>query len=289
MVAHYKDTHQISIRKACNYLNISYSAYYYKARIGEDDAYIEHELSTLAEQNPRWGFWMMRYRLKNKGFKGNHKKIYRIYTSMGLNLRSKRKKRLPTRVKEPLVRPIYPNVTWSMDFMSDSLESGKKVRTLNIIDDFNREILAVRIEKSLPSEKVISTLKEVMEWRGKPDKIRVDNGPEFIAEKLQEWLKTEEIELHFIEPGKPTQNSLIERFNRTFRSELLNAYLFGSIKEMRNYAENWMWSYNNERPHSSLLHLSPRDFLLKYGKISSSNPADFPTFQQSFYTNNNIV
>ena len=128
-----------------------------------------------------------------------------------------------------------------------------------------------------------------MEWRGKPDKIRVDNGPEFIAEKLKIWCRTKEIELFFIQPGKPTQNSLVERFNRTFRSEFLDVYLFESIKEMRNHAEVWMWMYNNERPHSALQYLTPRDFLLKYGKISQTNPADFPTFQQNFYNINNRI
>ncbi|NOJ76747.1 DDE-type integrase/transposase/recombinase, partial [Empedobacter stercoris] len=111
------------------------------------------------------------------------------------------KKRLPARIKEPLLRPIYPNVTWSMDFMHDSLENGKSLRSLNIIDDFNREILSICIDTSLPSAKVISELEKLIEWRGKPEKIRVDND---------------------IQPGKPTQNSLIERFNRTFRTDFLN-------------------------------------------------------------------
>lgn len=167
---------------------------------------------------------------------------------MKLNLRNKRKKRLPARVKEPLLRPVYPNVTWSMDFMHDTLECGKKVRSLNIMDDFNREILQVSIDSSLPSAKVISSLEQLTQWRGKAEKIRVDNGPEFIAQKMKDWRNFQGIELQFIQPGKPTQNSLIERFNRTFRSEFLDVYLFKNIKQMRNYAEIWMWKYNNERP-----------------------------------------
>jgi putative transposase len=171
-----------------------------------------------------------------------------------------------------------------MDFMHDTLENGKKVRSLNVMDDFNREVLQLSIDTSLPSAKVIARLEELTEWRGKPEKIRVDNGPEFIAEKLKSWCAFQGIELHFIQPGKPTQNSLIERFNRTFRTDFLDVYLFENLVQMRNYAEIWMWKYNNERPHSALQYLTPRDFLLKYGKISDINPADFPTFQQSFPT-----
>ncbi len=283
-----KEIHKVSIRKACHYFELSYSVLYYKKRRNSQDDLIREELKSLAE-NETWGFWTMRYRLKNLGFWWNHKRIYRIYTSMKLNLRSKRKKRLPPRVKEPLLRPIYPNVTWSMDFMHDTLENGRKVRSLNIIDDFNREILQVSIDTSLPSSKVISKLEELIEWRGKPEKIRVDNGPEFIAEKLKNWCEFHDIELLYIQPGKPTQNSLIERFNRTFRMEFLDVYLFENLTQMRNYAEIWMWKYNNERPHSSLMYLTPRDFLLKYGKISYTNPADFPTFQQNFNNNNKIL
>jgi len=201
---------------------------------------------------------------------------------MKLDLRSKRKRRLPARVKEPLLRPVYPNVTWSMDFMHDTLESGKSVRSLNIIDDFNREILNITIDTSLPSSRVVSQLEQLIEWRGKPDKIRVDNGPEFIAKKLKDWCEKKDINLHYIQPGKPTQNSLVERFNRTFRTEFLNVYLFENIKQMRNYSEIWMWMYNNERPHSALQYLTPRDFLLKYGKLNQNNANEFPTFQQNF-------
>lgn len=253
----------MSTRKACKVFLISSSVYFYKKKPNNEDDKIREELVLLSEQHYTWGFWMMYHRLRNRGFGWNHKRVYRIYTSLKLNLRSKRKKRLPARVKEPLLRPIYPNVTWSMDFMHDTLECGKKVRSLNIIDDFNREILTITIDTSLPSSKVISQLKQLVEWRGKPDKIRVDNGPEFIAEKLKIWCLSNQIVLQYIQPGKPTQNSLVERFNRTFRTEFLNVYLFENIKQMKNYAEIWMWMYNNERPHSALQYLTPRDFLLK--------------------------
>lgn len=134
------------------------------------------------------------------------------------------------------------------------------MRSLNIINDFNREVLNISIDTSLPSARVIAELGKLIEWRGKPEKIRVDNGPEFIANKLKNWCEKLGIELAFIQPWKPTQNSPIERFNRTFRTEFLNVYLFENIKEMKSYAEIWKWMYNNERPHSALQYLSPRDF-----------------------------
>ena len=204
---------------------------------------------------------------------------------MELNLRSKRKKRLPARVKEPLLRPVYPNVTWIMDFKHDTLENGKSVRSLNIIDNFNREILNIPIDTSLPSSRVVSELEQLIDWRGKLEKIRVDNGREFIAEKLKDWCNKNEIALHYIQPGKPTQNSLVERFKRTFRTEFLNVYLFEDIRKIRNYSEIWM--YNNERPHKSLQYLTPRDFLLKYGKIVQAAANEFPTSQQNFNSDNN--
>lgn len=266
----------MSLRLACDTFALSTSVYYYQKKPKDADHLIVEQLSELADLHKRWGFWMMHHRLRKLGFKWNHKRVYRIYTQMRLNLRNKRKKRLPARVKEPLLRPIYPNVCWSLDFMHDTLACGKVVRTLNIMDDFNREVLSVTIDTSLPSKRVIRELEQLTGWRGKPEKIRVDNGPEFIAEALREWCKENTVELGHIQPGKPTQNSLIERFNRTFREEVLDCYSFENIKQMKTYAYAWMWVYNNDRPHSSLGYLTPKEFLLKYGKLEK----EFPTFQQ---------
>ena len=205
-----------------------------------------------------------------------------IYSLMGLNLRNKRKKRLPARVKAPLLRPIDANVTWSLDFMHDTLVNGKTIRTLNVIDDFNREALSISVDTSLPAQRVIRELDRLVEWRGKPDKIRSDNGPELIAAVIAEWGKEKGVEWEYIQPGKPTQNSLIERFNRTFRQDVLGSFLFESLKQVRQYAHAWIWMYNNERPHSALGYLTPVEFLLKYGKLSN----EFSTFQQDININN---
>lgn len=272
----------MSFRQACLLFSISTSVYYYQPKRKDEDAEIMSELLALAELNKTWGFWMMYHRLRKLNHHWNHKRVYRVYKLLWLNLRNKRKSRLPARVKEPLVRPISANVTWSLDFMHDTLKCGRKIRSLNIMDDFNREVLSITIDSSLPAARVVRELKQLIEWRGKPERLRMDNGPEFIANVLEEFCVQQEIQIIHIEPGKPTQNSLIERFNRTFRTEVLDCFMFSNMKEIRTFAGAWMWMYNNERPHAALNYLTPYEFLLKYGKLATpqNNPAEFPTFQQ---------
>ena len=271
----------MSLRQACVLFCISTSVYYYRAKRKDDSEVIE-QLSILANLHQQWGFWMMFHRLRKLQYQWNHKRVYRIYCDMRLNMRNKRKKRLPARVKEPLLCPIQPNITWSLDFMHDTLANGKTIRTLNIIDDFNREALSITVDTSLPAQRVIRELNKLIEWRGKPEKIRSDNGPEFIAQAIGDWCLANEIEWAYIQPGKPTQNSLVERFNRTFREDVLDSYMFDSLVQARNYANAWAWMYNNERPHSALGYLTPVEFLLKYGKL----PKEFPSLQQDIYNNN---
>jgi putative transposase len=275
----------MSIRQACGLLKISSSVYYYRPKPKCDNEVIL-ALKELAEENYRWGFWMMFDSLRNEGKPWNHKRVYRVYTEMNLSLRSKRKKRIPLREKQCLVQPLAPNFHWSMDFMQDNLSDGKKFRTLNIIDDFNREALGIIPSKSITANRVVQELDQIIEWRGKPEKIRVDNGPEFIASAMEKWSDSRDIELVFIEPGKPAQNGYIERFNRTYRAEILSMHLFESLEEVQSKTNEWIYKYNHKRPHRSLARLSPRNFLLKYGKLNVQNPDEFPTFQQDINNKN---
>ena len=265
---------RISIRQACFLFNLSTSVYYYKPVESQDEE-ITEALDKIVEENSDWGFWKIYKHLKNTGTVWNHKRVYRVYTDMKLNIRRKRKKRLPARIKAPLVLPTRPNLTWSMDFMQDTLVTGVKFRTLNIIDDFNREVLCIAIDTSIKGKRVVNELTKLIMWRGKPDVIRVDNGPEFISEDLKRWARKNEIKILYIQPGKPMQNSYIERFNRSYRKGVLDKYLFENLEQVRILTGEWMWKYNNIRIHDSLLDLTPRQFLLKYGKVK-----DFPTFQQ---------
>lgn len=253
------EEHGISERQACRYLGVSRTAYRYQPQKPGDEEIIRL-LQDIAEQKPRWGYKKMIDHLRNEGYRWNHKKIHRIYSQIGLNIRVKPKKRFPCRNPKPLQEPEAANISWSMDFMSDSLESGRKFRTLNIIDDFNREALWIEIDTSLPAERVIRVLDILAMWHGHPQQIRVDNGPEFISHKLEYWAEQYKVALDFIEPGKPAQNAYIERFNRTYREDVLDAYIFDSIQEVRAITDEWLEEYNGVRPHDALGGLPPYQF-----------------------------
>lgn len=248
---------------------MSRSAFRYQAK-KPDDREIRVELHSLAERKPRWGFKKMYDYLKNQGFYWNHKKVYRVYCEMELNLRKKPKKRLPIREPKPLVVPAVANVSWSLDFMSDSLESGRAFRTLNIIDDFNREALWIEVDTSLPAERVIRVLEMLVIWRGHPQQLRIDNGPEFISHKLASWAEEHKVQLAFIQPGKPAQNAYIERFNRTYREDILDAYLFSTIQEVQTITEDWLAEYNTVRPHDALGGVPPNKYALTTAQFSTS-------------------
>lgn len=266
-------------------IKLSSSVYYYKHKIDPNDAPLQDELTRLAEENRRWGFWKMFHYLRGQAMPWNHKRVYRVYTQLNLNIRRKPKKRLPSRTKESLYQPELPNRVWSMDFMFDRLTNGRSFRTLNILDDFNREVVNIVVDTSISSPRVARELSQTFEWRGKPGTIRVDNGPEFLA--LKPWCESNGIELKFIQPAKPNQNAYIERFNRTYRDDVLSAYLFEDLNQVRLETEKFIWKYNNVRPHDSLDNVTPRAFLLKCGRLPAAQAdTEYPTFQRGVYDNN---
>jgi putative transposase len=235
------------------------STYQYRLK-PKDDHQIEQELEELVAKHPAIGLWQCHYRIRNRGMIWNHKRLRRVYRKMNLNIRRRARKRLPERVKQPLLIPTEPNQMWSIDFMTDRLEDGRNFRLLNVMDDFNRESLAIEVDTSLPSLRVIRLLERVIKQRGKPSNIRTDNGPEFISHKLEQWCTKQKITIQFIQPGRPMQNAFIERKNGSLRRELLNAFLFGSLNEAREMCENWRIDYNEQRPHKSLNYLSPVNY-----------------------------
>ena len=249
----------VTIRFACVCMGVSESCYRYQAKLSSENELIADWLLRLTQTYKRWGFGLCYLYLRNiKGFGWNHKRVYRIYRELELNLRIKPRRRIKRDKPDELSVPTAINQVWSMDFMSDSLENGSKLRTFNVLDDYNREALTIDVDRSLPSKRVIRALEQVIEWRGKPAALRCDNGPEYISGEIVNWANQNKITLLYIQPGKPTQNAYIERFNRTARHEWLDMHLFDSIEHAQHLATQWLWTYNNERPHSAIGGITPR-------------------------------
>lgn len=248
----------VTIRVACLAFGISESCYRYEATLADENSEIADWLIRLTHNERNWGFGMCYYFLRNvKGYGWNHKRVYRIYRELELNLRIKPKKRIVREKPQPLTVPKAMNESWSMDFMHDSLSDGRAFRLFNVIDDFNREALGMEIDFSLPSLRVVRALDQIIEWRGKPNQIRCDNGPEYISHTLKLWAEKRGIHIEFIEPGNPQQNAYVERYNRTVRYDWLSQYLFDTLDEVRDFATGWLWTYNHERPNMGLGGITP--------------------------------
>lgn len=251
-------TRGVSIRLACSAIGISETCYRYQPKLSSENAEIADWLIRLTDNQKNWGFGLCYLYLRNvKGYRWNHKRVYRIYRKLELNLRIKPKKRIVRGKPEPLAVPTTINDCWSMDFMHDQLADGRSYRLFNVIDDFNREGLTIDVDFSLPAARVMRSLDQVIEWRGKPKQIRCDNGPEYISGLLATWAEKRNISLAFIQPGKPQQNAYVERYNRTVRYDWLGQYLFESIAEVQEHATRWLWTYNNERPNMALGGITP--------------------------------
>jgi len=250
--------YQVSIRFACVCLGISETCFRYQPKLSSENLFIADWLLRLTQTHKRWGFGLCFMYLRNvKGYGWNHKRVYRIYRELELNLRIKPRRRIKRDRPDELSVPTSVNQVWSMDFMSDSLVNGSRLRTFNVMDDYNREGLAIEVDQSLPSARVIRALEQVIEWRGKPAALRCDNGPEYISGEMVNWANQNQITLIYIQPGKPTQNAYIERFNRTARHEWLDMHIFNSIEHAQLLATRWLWTYNNERPHSAIDGITP--------------------------------
>ena len=250
--------HGVSIALACRTFNVSETCYLYSPLLSNENEEIADLLVGLTAARKTWGFGLCFLHLRNvQGHPWNHKRVYRIYCELELNLRIKPRKRLKRDKPDALAVPDAPNVTWSMDFMADRLGDGRAFRLLNVLDDFNREGLGIEVDFSVPAERVIRSLNRIIEWRGKPETIRVDNGPEYISGKLQEWAEKQGIAIQHIQPGKPQQNAYIERYNRTVRHEWLDQHIIENIKEAQDFATQWLWTYNNDRPNMGIGGITP--------------------------------
>ena len=257
--------HSLSVQRSCRCVGMSRAAFYkIPATFTVRDADVIKALNEIIERHARWGFWKCFRALRRLGYAWNHKRVYRVYCELRLNQKRRAKRRLPKRIRQPLLVPQQPNQVWSADFVSDALYAGKRFRTFNVIDDFNRECLAVEIDTSLTGKRLIRVFERLKAERGLPDVLRTDNGPEFLCGEFVAWAETNGMLIQYIQPGEPNQNAYIERFNRTYREEVLNLYLFSSLTEVREITYWWMIDYNEKRPHASLGNLTPLEAMQRY-------------------------
>ncbi|MDR7096057.1 putative transposase [Hydrogenophaga laconesensis] len=249
----------LSERHACRLVGISTSVLRYQPREDGNEP-LRERLKELAGQHRRHGYRMLHSRLRNDGRPINVKRTYRIYREEGLMVRKRRRKKLPVPDRQPLLRPLQPNEVWSMDFVFDELANGRKVKTLTVVDDCTKEAVQIAADTSIPALYVTRVLDAVKAERGLPKVLRTDNGPEFAGRTMQDWAARNQVELRFIQPGKPVQNAYIESFNSRFRDECLSQHWFGSLGHMRSVIDNWRDDYNHHRPHSTLGYVPPAVF-----------------------------
>lgn len=261
----------LSVARACKVAKLSRAAYY---RQGVDwaqrDRPVIDALNAVVARHHRWGFWKCHDRLRFQGHGWNHKRLWRVYCGLKLNLPRRARRRLPARLRQPLEVLAAPNQVWSVDFMSDSLWGGRRFRTFNVLDEGVREGLAIEIDTSLPAKRVIRVFERLESSRGLPLAIRMDNGPELLAAEFVTWCDKRHIDLRYIQPGKPDQNAYIERFNRTYREEVLDAYVFEDLEQVRAISERWLRLYNEERPHDALGRLPPAAFRARKERETTS-------------------
>jgi len=260
-VTHMKNIYHVSERTACQLVGLSRSGYRYQS-VPKNDTALNQRLKELAIQYPRYGYLMLHGLLKHEGLVVNKKRTYRLYSEQGLQVRTKKRKKL-IRPRMPLAVPIAKDIRWSMDFVSDQLSNGRRFRVFNVVDDHTREMIGQLADFSISGHQVARFLSKLLETRGKPDQIICDNGTEFTSKAMFFWQQDTNVKLGFIQPGKPTQNAFIESLNGKFRNECLNQYWFRNLGEARHTIDQWREHYNNIRPHSSLNYMTPVAFANK--------------------------
>jgi putative transposase len=252
----------LSKRRACGLCRISRSTFQYQPR-ARDDSALQARLLALVEKYPRYGCPLLHDMLRGEGLVQNHKRTARLYRSLALAVRRRSRGKV-RRPRVPLAAPTAPGQRWSMDFVSDQLTSGRRFRVLNVIDDCTRECLGQLVDVSISGQAVARFLNALLRCYEAPPRIVCDNGTEFTSKAMFEWQKESRVQLHFIQPGKPTQNAFIESFNGKLREACLNQLWFTNLAEARREIEAWRIHYNEERPHSSLKGQPPLLFRLQF-------------------------
>ena len=260
-----------SERKACELAGLGRSSYRYRAQRREPTE-LRERLRSLAAERRRFGYRRLTVLLRREGWPVNHKRVYRMYREEGLAVRRRKRKRLKAGARTPLRMPTRLDQVWTMDFTEDALASGRKFRTLNLMDGYTREALALEVDTSLPGARVVRVLEGLWESARRPAAIQVDNGTEFTSRVVDQWAYEQGVELHFITPGQPVENAFIESFNGKFRDECLNEHWFLSLAEAREKIAAWRRDYNQVRPHSALGYQTPEEFAAQAGARGASPP-----------------
>jgi putative transposase len=254
-----EDGFGVSQRRSCRVLAVVRSTIQYRSR-RPDGAALRAELVGLAAQRRRFGYRRLTVLLRRNGLRVNHKKVYRLYREEGLAVRRRKRRKLAAGARIVLAAPTQPNQRWSMDFMGDSLATGRTFRILNLVDDYSREAIATEVDTSLPGLRVVRVLERVAQTRPLPAMIVCDNGPEFTGRALDSWAYARGVQLHFIRPGKPIENAFVESFNGRLRDECLNENWFADLQEARSKIGMWRIDYNEVRPHSALGNRTPTEY-----------------------------
>jgi putative transposase len=266
------EAYGLSERRASRLVGVARSTVRYRARRIDPEALCTR-LRALAAERPRAGYRTLWRCVRREGFAVNHKRVHRLYRREGLALRRRDRKKRTREAREPIAAPTRLNQRWSMDFMRDTLASGRAFRTFNVVDDLSRESRAIEIDHSLPGLRVVRTLDAIAAVHGYPDEIVCDNGPEFTGRALDQWAYQHGVRLRFIEPGRPVQNAIVESFNGRVRDECLNQHWFLDLADARRIIAAWRQDYNTRRPHSALGGRTPEEFAKVTAGRSPAEPA----------------
>lgn len=273
---------QLSERRACRVVDMQRCSCRYRARRKEWPG-LRKRLLELAAERKRFGAPRLYQLLRREGFMVNHKRVERLYREEGLWVRKRTRKRMKGAPRQPLQPPVRPNQQWAMDFVSDALAEGRAIRTFNVVDVFTREGLAIEVDFSLPSLRVVRVLEGLIRQRGLPEVVVSDNGPEFTSGAFDQWRQQRGITHHLIKPGRPMQNGTCESFNGRFRDECLNENWFRDLAEARQVARGWLRDYNHQRPHGSLGGIPPAEFARRWAALRSPTaPSAQPSEALSF-------
>ncbi|MAO13479.1 IS3 family transposase [Marinobacter sp.] len=254
----------ISQRRACFLVGLSRASFHYRSTVAAGDSVLSERITELAHERRRFGYRRVHQLLRREGVDVNHKKVYRLYREAGLAVPKRKRRKGIAMERQPLVLPEAPNQTWSMDFVMDSLACGRRIKCLTIVDDFTKECLDIPVANGISGDQVARTLDAIAAFRGYPQAVRTDQGPEFTSKALDQWAYDNRVELKLIQPGKPTQNGFIESFNGRFRDECLNEHWFRNLAHAREIIGNWRRDYNENRPHSALSYQTPLEFAAGY-------------------------